>query len=273
MFHSCTMRDLLIYSLRALKAPISLRPYFLLSPPFMNKCIIFDKRRKEFLKLTIGSSSDYWTVSQVFHDQDYNIEHLRRFSEILSLANLSPESAKRPLILDLGANIGASANFLSQDWPNAQVWCFEPSARNVEFLRLNASKKLKVFHSAVGEHDGFCAIANPSAEPNGFRITDRFSEDFANKIEMVSMRTLMNRIISSGGRPFILKIDIEGAEREVFRSASDWINEWPIIMVELHDWMLPGSASSASVLKAFADARRDVVIVGSTLVSLLNKPL
>jgi len=43
--------------------------------------------------------------------------------------------------------------------------------------------------------------------------------------------------------------------------------------VELHDWMLPGSASSASLLKAISDAKRDVVIVGSTLVSLSNKQL
>ena len=273
MFHSCTMRDLLIYFLRTLKAPISLRPYFLLSPPFLNKCIIFDKRRKKFLTLTIGSSSDYRTVSQVFHGQDYNIEHLRRFPEFLSLANLYSESAKWPLILDLGANIGASANFFSQDWPNAQVWCFEPSARNIDFLRLNASKKLKVFHSAVGGHDGFCAIANPSAEPDGFRITDVSREDFADKIQMVSMWTLMNKIFSSGGKPFILKIDIEGAECEVFRTASEWLEEWPIVMVELHDWMLPGSASSASLLKAISDAKRDVVIVGSTLVFLSNKQL
>jgi FkbM family methyltransferase len=273
MFHSCTMGDLITYAIRILKAPISRRAYFLLSPPFMKKCTIFDKRRRIFLSLTIGSSSNYWTVSQVFHDQDYNIEHLRRFPEILNLANLSPDSAKRPLILDLGANIGASANFLSQEWPNAQVWCFEPSARNVEFLRLNATNNLKVFHSAVGGHDGFCVIENPSAEPDGFRITDRLSEDFANKIEMVSMQTLMSKIISSGGRPFILKIDIEGAEREVFQTASEWLEEWPVVMVELHDWMLPGSASSASVLKAFSDAKRDVVIVGSTLVSFSNKQL
>jgi len=38
----------------------------------------------------------------------------------------------------------------------------------------------------------------------------------------------------------ILKIDIEGAEREVFRDTSAWIERVDAIIAELHDHMKPG---------------------------------
>jgi hypothetical protein len=38
----------------------------------------------------------------------------------------------------------------------------------------------------------------------------------------------------------ILKIDIEGAEREVFRDPSSWIGKVDALIVELHEPMKPG---------------------------------
>lgn len=271
MFCPCSKSDFVAYFLRTLKVPFSRRRYFILSPPFMKNLKILDKKKKIIISMNVESVSDYWTVAQVFHDQDYDIEHLTRFPEVNDLANHPFRSAGQHLIVDLGANIGASARFLEQKWPNAQIWCFEPSVRNVELLKRNASKNMKVFQAAVGGRDGFCTIENPSAKPDGFRVIDEVDIYGSNSIEMLSMPSIMQRISSACCKPFILKVDIEGAECEVFKNASDWLEDWPVIMVELHDWMLPGSASSASVLKAFSDFGRDVIIVGSTLISLSNR--
>lgn len=265
------MRDLFVYFIRVLKFPISPRRYIVFSPPFMKNLKILDKKKKTIISMNVESLSDYWTVAQVFYDQDYHIEHLTRFPEINDLANHASVPSRQHLIVDLGANIGASARFLEQNWPNTEIWCFEPSLRNVELLKCNASKNMKVFQAAVGERDGFCTIENPLSKPDGFRVIDEVDIYGSNSIEMLSMPSIMQRISSAGCKPFILKVDIEGAECEVFKNASDWLEDWPVIMVELHDWMLPGSASSASVLKAFSDFGRDVIIVGSTLISLSNR--
>lgn len=84
------------------------------------------------------------------------------------------------------------------------------------------------------------------------------------------MQSIMKQIWAAGCKPFILKIDIEGAESELFQDVEQWLGDWPVVMVEIHDWMLPGSASSANVLKAFAEHGRDVIIRGSTLVAIRN---
>ena len=38
----------------------------------------------------------------------------------------------------------------------------------------------------------------------------------------------------------LLKIDIEGAEREIFRDPSSWIGKVDALIVELHERMKPG---------------------------------
>jgi hypothetical protein len=42
----------------------------------------------------------------------------------------------------------------------------------------------------------------------------------------------------------ILKIDIEGAEREVFGDTSSWIGKVDALIIELHDRMKPGCSRS-----------------------------
>lgn len=269
-FHACSKSDIFNYLVRMLKAPTSLRQYYVVTPPFLKTCKVYDRNRKQLISFNIETVSDYWTVAQVFHDQDYDIQKLTRFVEFSDLADRRLKLAERNLILDLGANIGASAHFLNLKWPNTEFWCFEPSYRNVEILKRNATENMKVFHAAVSGKDGVCTIENPSANPNGFRISDQVSEDCSDSIEMLSMQTIMQKISFAGLKPFILKVDIEGAENEVFRNASDWLEQWPIVMLEIHDWMLPSSGSSASALKAFSEFGRDVIIIGSTLISLHN---
>lgn len=265
----CSGGDILTYLLRVVKIPFSRRRFTIISPPFLRTCTIFDRRDRRFFSLKTLSISDYWTVSQVFFDQDYSLEGIARYAEIQQMHDLL-SGDKRSLILDLGANIGASARYLSLNWPAAVLWCVEPSTRNVELLRCNAGEATRIFHAAIGGSDGYCIIENPSSKPDGFRISRHVGDTSADMVELLSMQSIMKQIWAAGCKPFILKIDIEGAESELFQDVEQWLGDWPVVMVEIHDWMLPGSASSANVLKAFAEHGRDVIIRGSTLVAIRN---
>jgi len=44
--------------------------------------------------------------------------------------------------------------------------------------------------------------------------------------------------------PFIAKIDIEGAEFDLFRENLEWVDATPIITIELHDWHTPGCSAT-----------------------------
>ncbi len=63
----------------------------------------------------------------------------------------------------------------------------------------------------------------------------------------------------------ILKVDIEGAEKEVFES-SDWMGSVRCLAIELHDWIKPGcSAAVGSVTRDFSILQR-----GETTIFIRN---
>ena len=71
-------------------------------------------------------------------------------------------------------------------------------------------------------------------------------------------------------QPFIAKIDIEGAEEELFSSNIAWVDRLPIIIIETHDWMLPGRASSMNFLKAICGKNRDFLFHSENIFSIAN---
>jgi hypothetical protein len=61
--------------------------------------------------------------------------------------------------------------------------------------------------------------------------------------------------------PFICKVDIEGAERELFDGAR-WADSFPVVMIEPHDYLYPGKGIARGLWQWVADTRRDVVVKG-----------
>jgi hypothetical protein len=72
---------------------------------------------------------------------------------------------------------------------------------------------------------------------------------------------------------FIVKLDIEGFESDVFSGNCDWVGDprsvWDggpaMIAVEPHDWMLPGQGTSASFQAALFAKGFEVLIRGENL--------
>jgi hypothetical protein len=73
-------------------------------------------------------------------------------------------------------------------------------------------------------------------------------------------------------QPFLVKIDIEGAEQDLFSCNVEWIEKFPILIIELHDWLLPSQGTSRNFLKAIAPLDRDFVFFGENIFSIANRP-
>ena len=73
-------------------------------------------------------------------------------------------------------------------------------------------------------------------------------------VRTISMRFLMNEMkIASID---VLKVDIEGAGKEVFKSC-DWIDAVGCVMIELHDRFKPGcSVAVSSVMQGFSTSQQ-----------------
>lgn len=136
------------------------------------------------------------------------------------------------LIFDLGANIGLSAIFFSAIFPRAVIICVEPGEENYQMLLKNLEdllikQKVKVINAAVIGQDGKVSFEDGKMHYNG----KVFDGDLNNTIAL-SMPTLFeNYNVENVG---LMKIDVEGSEKEIFKANLHWLSAVQNIVIEMH---------------------------------------
>jgi FkbM family methyltransferase len=162
------------------------------------------------------------------------------------IPNFSPNT-----IVDVGAHIGMASLLFAHRYPKARIIAVEPETSNFAALVRNVSryKNIVPLQAALWKEDGEVRLGKSSAHPKGaFAI----AEDGDQRVRAVTMETLMKE----NGLSTIdfLKVDIEGAEKEVFRNCA-WIKNVRVMAIELHDRVTPDCWST--VQSATADFRSD----------------
>jgi FkbM family methyltransferase len=139
----------------------------------------------------------------------------------------------------------------ARKYPMAKIIAVEPEPANFAALVRNVSsyKNIVPVQAALWKEDGSVKLGKSAAHPKGaFAI----AEGGARRVRAVTMETLMKETgISTID---FLKVDIEGAEKEVFQN-STWIKDVRVIAIELHDRVRPDCWST--VQSAAADFRFD----------------
>jgi hypothetical protein len=64
----------------------------------------------------------------------------------------------------------------------------------------------------------------------------------------------------------IVKIDIEGFEQELFSENTEWIDRTTMIIIEPHDWLMPGGRTSRTLQKAMGWRDFDMILDGENIV-------
>jgi FkbM family methyltransferase len=178
-------------------------------------------------------TSDFAVFRQCFLERQY-----KPLAD-LALASLG---RARVTIVDAGANVGLAAIFLARSFPGARVFCIEPEPGNVEMCRtnldLNGHRDAIVLASALWDTDG------PVQLSPGFRdgrewartVTDGAARPGGTTVDGVRLGALMERL--GIDRIDILKLDVEGAEKRIFRDEvgqTSWLARTSIIGMEIHD--------------------------------------
>ena len=144
-------------------------------------------------------------------------------------------------IIDLGANIGLASLYFAEKYPASRICAVEPSAANYELLVDNLDPLIKsgrcqALHAALWEREATLgANALPAQDRhNSFSVRELGPGEH---IDGQAIRGLpMGTIIKSAGFTHvdILKVDIEGAERQLFSGELDWLDRVRALMVEFH---------------------------------------
>ncbi len=211
-------------------------------------------------------TTDGYVFDEVFRKGAYNLSGIARWPEILAHLEREQAAAREALVIDAGANIGATSLFLAYMAPNLRIVAIEPQPDNFRLLEMNTDGlNCECLNAAVAGVSGTITVVDPGLGEGGFRTEEAPSGE---GLRAYTMNELYSRYCTDSVRPFVAKIDIEGAEGDVFSKGLEWIEQTPVIMVELHDWMLPKQGTAGRVLKALADQPCDFLIFPLTIIAI-----
>ncbi len=200
---------------------------------FVNLHIIkTGKIKLNFLKhplfLRVSNSADYSTFNEVILRDEYNLN--------LGFQPLS--------IIDCGANIGLTTIVFANRYPEAIIVSIEPEEANFNLLKVNTKyyPNIQVKKSAVWSKNVNLEITDKKSPSNAFSV----KEVDSNCSEIVNSITIPE-IMKEFNWEWIdlLKIDIEGAEKELFTNGyAQWLPYSRVVIVETHDRFVKGSSKT-----------------------------
>ncbi|PYT27838.1 MAG: hypothetical protein DMG57_16975 [Acidobacteria bacterium] len=177
-----------------------------------------------------GGSSDVPVFDEVF---------VRRAYWIPALAQLEPK-----VILDVGANVGLVSVFFASLFPKARIFAIEPEESNFQLLKRNTAPfpQITALQAALWNADEEIEVHNPGRGFWSFSVVPADSSNGRSpKLQGLTMPTILKHF--GIGSVDLLKIDIEGAEKEVFMGACDgWLKDTGCLVIELHDRFKGGCA-------------------------------
>ena len=182
-------------------------------------------------------SSDIDTFEQIFVGNEYDF-----------LVETQPK-----VIVDAGANIGLAAIYFANRYPEAKIIAIEPEQSNFELLKENVAPYANIIplQVALWHKNEEIDLVDPGRGKWGFITQNKESEKnpsetpqsaICHTVKAITVDRLMDEYALD--RINILKIDIEGAEKEVFSDTASWIDKVDCIVVELHDRIRPGCLDS-----------------------------
>jgi len=143
-------------------------------------------------------------------------------------------------IIDLGANIGLAALYFTTTYPRSRVFAVEPNPSSHELLELNLQDLIRVgrcktLQAAVWSHPS-SVVSAATSEPDHYSMfavrAMRDGEETGDSIVGLTMQTIVDR--SGFGAIDLLKVDIEGAEVQLFSGDTDWLRRVAAIAIEFH---------------------------------------
>lgn len=132
-------------------------------------------------------------------------------------------------ILDIGANIGYFSILFSVLSPNGKVLAVEPIEENVTLINqskfLNSIENLEISQCAVGKSVGaneFHVMKDNAY--SGFLDTERVEPKSTITVKTETLTTLLDK--SGLDRLDFIKIDVEGAEYDIFSHSIDFLDQF-----------------------------------------------
>jgi FkbM family methyltransferase len=158
-------------------------------------------------------------------------------------------------IIDGGANIGLASRAFAARWPEASIVAVELEAGNVRMAQRNtgAVPTITVMHGALWSEVGTVQVAGEAGQEYGFRASA--APVVGTGVPAMTIESLLDHL--GWATVDVVKLDIEGAEREVLSTGARWLPRVRHLVVELHERFAPGcdAAFDAVIDRTLWDVR------------------
>lgn len=172
------------------------------------------------------------------------------------------------VIVDLGANIGLTTVFFKSKYPEAKIIAVEPESSNFEMLKKNIDGLSNIFpvKSAIWNKSTHLEVEDTGKGHYGYTVKPVDGPTDKSFLALGIAELMKEHNIETID---VLKIDIEGAEKELFEENFDfWIKRTRCLIVELHDRFKPNSAKT--VLKAMTQYDFTFSMKGENIIFYLD---
>ncbi len=158
------------------------------------------------------------------------------YKQVVTRQEYAVELAKRPVtIVDAGANIGLASAYFASRYPDARILAVEPEAQNYDLLLKNTAPypNIQAVRAALWSESGVIGVVDSGTGAWGFRTEALTDAMAANSVRAATLDELLDE--HDFDHVDLLKVDIEGAEVEVFADTSAWIDRVNVVVAELHE--------------------------------------
>nr|BAL54423.1 methyltransferase, FkbM family [uncultured Gammaproteobacteria bacterium] len=215
---------------------------------------------KVYLRDSASDRAIFW---QCLVEEQYDTSAFPHHRRWLEQYQSQLKRGQRPVILDLGGNIGLAAIWFAKRFPEAQILVVEPDEGNLEVLTRNVAGKeqIQVFHGAVWNAPGWLRIVNPEAGFAAFRVAP--AQGDRAKVRAYTVEELL--AVAGCPSPWLVKIDIEGAQAALFASNTAWVEKSGLIVIELDDWLFPWQGTSRPFFSCISRYPFEYLLKGENL--------
>jgi len=156
-----------------------------------------------------------WQFKEIFVEEYYRFE----------------TKSQVPVIYDCGANVGTSCTYFKYLYPHSRIVAFEPNAKIADYLAKNIKNNLleniELINKAIWIDNNGLDLGLDDADASSIHL-----EKNKTKVESVRLKDFLGKeeVVD------MLKMDIEGAEIEVFKDCKGSLTNVKNIFVEFHSY-------------------------------------
>lgn len=217
---------------------------------------------KIHLRPSVSDHSIFW---QCIVMAQYDIAGFAQATRLREAYRNEVDRGARPVIIDCGGNVGLASLWFARAFPEAIIYTVEPDLQNFALACRNLAgfgDRVRPINGGIWNEPSTLRIKNPDAGSAAFMV-EPTNDEAGPSLRAYTIDEICG--LAGVAAPFIVKVDIEGAQSALFRTNTKWVERTHLIAVELDDWRLPWQGTSRSFFSSVSAHAFDYVLEGETI--------